>query len=139
MSAATPSAIFLPFPIRFHEFEEPDETFTVNGYRINAFRVLHRVVCYGYTVSIDRAGRFDALAAKEKKIPLRQCIGCRAMKPKKELVRVVRGADGVCRIDTTGRAAGRGAYSFSQKASYSSASSSSSVSVMLSTLMIQAA
>ena len=60
----------LPFPIRFHEFEEPDETFTVNGYRINAFRVLHRVVCYGYTVSIDRAGRFDALAAKEKKIPL---------------------------------------------------------------------
>ena len=47
---------------------------------------------------------------REKKIPMRQCVGCREMKPKKELVRVVRAQDGTCSVDTTGRAAGRGAY-----------------------------
>lgn len=45
-----------------------------------------------------------------KKIPLRQCVGCREMKPKKELVRVVRSPEGVISIDTKGKAPGRGAY-----------------------------
>lgn len=45
-----------------------------------------------------------------KKIPLRQCLGCREMKPKAELVRVVRGKDGSVSIDTKGKAPGRGAY-----------------------------
>lgn len=45
-----------------------------------------------------------------KKIPLRQCMGCREMKPKKELVRVVRGTDGNVSIDLKGKAPGRGAY-----------------------------
>lgn len=46
----------------------------------------------------------------QKKIPMRQCLGCREMKPKQELVRVVRGPDGVISLDTKGKAPGRGAY-----------------------------
>ena len=38
------------------------------------------------------------------------CVGCRAERPKSEMVRVVRGADGVIAIDSTGRMQGRGAY-----------------------------
>ena len=45
-----------------------------------------------------------------KKIPLRKCVGCREMKPKKELVRVVKSADGELSLDLTGKKAGRGAY-----------------------------
>lgn len=45
-----------------------------------------------------------------KKIPMRQCAGCREMKPKKELVRVVRSPDGVISLDFRGKAPGRGAY-----------------------------
>lgn len=45
-----------------------------------------------------------------KKIPLRQCLGCREMKPKKELVRVVRDKEGNVSIDLKGKAPGRGAY-----------------------------
>lgn len=47
---------------------------------------------------------------KEKKIPLRMCVGCREMKPKKELLRVVRSPEGAVSLDTTGRKPGRGAY-----------------------------
>lgn len=46
----------------------------------------------------------------QKKIPMRQCLGCREMKPKRELVRVVRGPDGTICLDTKGKAPGRGAY-----------------------------
>ena len=45
-----------------------------------------------------------------KKIPLRMCTGCGEMKPKKELVRVVRSAEGEISLDLTGRKSGRGAY-----------------------------
>lgn len=45
-----------------------------------------------------------------KKIPLRQCIGCGEMKSKKEMIRVLRTADGEILIDATGRKNGRGAY-----------------------------
>ncbi len=47
---------------------------------------------------------------KEKKIPMRMCVGCREMKPKKALIRVVHGPDGSVTADTTGRKPGRGAY-----------------------------
>ncbi len=47
---------------------------------------------------------------KIKKIPLRKCLGCNEMKPKKELIRVVHNAEGVTSLDTTGRSPGRGAY-----------------------------
>lgn len=45
-----------------------------------------------------------------KKIPMRQCVGCREMKPKKELVRVVKSPEGVVSMDLKGKAPGRGAY-----------------------------
>lgn len=46
----------------------------------------------------------------EKKIPMRQCLGCRQMKPKKELIRVVRSPEGEISLDFKGKAQGRGAY-----------------------------
>lgn len=45
-----------------------------------------------------------------KKIPVRRCIGCGEGKPKKELVRVVRTAEGEISVDLTGKKSGRGAY-----------------------------
>ncbi len=46
----------------------------------------------------------------EKKIPMRQCLGCREMKPKRELIRVVRSSEGEISLDFRGKAPGRGAY-----------------------------
>ena len=45
-----------------------------------------------------------------KKIPLRMCVVCKEMKPKKELLRIVKNAEGKIFIDFTGKANGRGAY-----------------------------
>lgn len=47
---------------------------------------------------------------KIKKIPLRMCTGCMEMKPKKELIRVVKSPEGEVSVDLTGKKAGRGAY-----------------------------
>ena len=46
----------------------------------------------------------------QKKIPMRQCVGCREMKAKKGLVRVVRSPEGEISLDFRGKAPGRGAY-----------------------------
>ena len=46
----------------------------------------------------------------QKKIPQRQCMGCRERKAKKEMIRVVRGTDGVVSLDFGGNLNGRGAY-----------------------------
>lgn len=45
-----------------------------------------------------------------KKIPMRQCLGCREHKPKKELIRVVRSPEGAISLDFKGKLPGRGAY-----------------------------
>lgn len=45
-----------------------------------------------------------------KKIPMRMCVGCRTMREKRSLVRVVRCEDGTAKVDLTGRMNGRGAY-----------------------------
>ena len=45
-----------------------------------------------------------------KKIPMRKCVGCGEMKPKKELRRIVRSPEGEISIDLTGKKSGRGAY-----------------------------
>ena len=45
-----------------------------------------------------------------KKIPLRLCVGCKEMKPKKEMMRVIKSAEGEIFLDTTGKKNGRGAY-----------------------------
>ena len=44
------------------------------------------------------------------KVPFRMCIACRQMKPKKEMTRIVKNADGEIFADFSGKAAGRGAY-----------------------------
>ncbi len=47
---------------------------------------------------------------KQRKIPIRQCLGCNSHKPKKELIRVVREPDGNISLDFVGKKSGRGAY-----------------------------
>lgn len=59
----------LPFPIEFRELTKPQEEFSLNGYRIRAFRVNHNVTCYGYSLEIDRAGKFQLDRALELEIP----------------------------------------------------------------------
>ncbi|HZK57235.1 MAG TPA: YlxR family protein [Clostridia bacterium] len=50
------------------------------------------------------------MKANKRKVPLRKCLGCGEMRPKKELLRVVHNSQGVISVDTTGKAHGRGAY-----------------------------
>ncbi len=47
---------------------------------------------------------------KKRKVPLRKCLGCNEMKPKKELIRIVRSPEGKVSIDKVGKAPGRGCY-----------------------------
>ena len=47
---------------------------------------------------------------KPKKIPMRMCVGCREMKEKRELIRIVRTPEGETVLDSTGKRSGRGAY-----------------------------
>ncbi len=61
----------LPFPIRYVEITESEQTFEMNGYRLKAFRVNHNVLCYGYTMEVDRAGKFDVERATAAQIPQR--------------------------------------------------------------------
>ena len=46
----------------------------------------------------------------QKKVPKRQCLGCREMKPKKELIRAVKSPEGDISLDFKGKKPGRGAY-----------------------------
>ena len=59
----------LPFDIICRELNEADEYIQMNGYEIHAFRVKHNVICYGYSVEIKRAGKFDMERAKS--IPMK--------------------------------------------------------------------
>ncbi|MBO4412237.1 MAG: ribonuclease Z [Lachnospiraceae bacterium] len=61
----------LPFSLKFIEFSGDSFDLSMNGYRIHAFKVDHRVPCYGYTLTIDRLPAFDPVRAKEAEIPLR--------------------------------------------------------------------
>ncbi len=49
-------------------------------------------------------------AVKKRKVPMRMCIGCREMKPKRDMIRVVRSQEGEVSVDTTSKLPGRGAY-----------------------------
>ena len=60
----------LPFDIRFIELTEQEQTIDICGLRIRAFRVNHRVTCYGYNIELDRAGKFDVARAKELSLPV---------------------------------------------------------------------
>lgn len=59
----------LPFEIKYIEIEGAEQTFEMDGYRLKAFRVNHNVLCYGYTIEIDRAGKFDVVRAEASGIP----------------------------------------------------------------------
>ncbi len=59
----------LPFPIRFIELTKAEEELELNGYCIKAFRVNHNVTCYGYSIEIKRAGKFNLEAALSRNIP----------------------------------------------------------------------
>lgn len=60
----------LPFELRFLEIQGPEQEFALNGYRLKAFKVNHNVLCYGYTLELDRTGRFDVNRAREQEIPM---------------------------------------------------------------------
>ncbi|MFQ9115599.1 ribonuclease Z [uncultured Eubacterium sp.] len=62
----------LPFEIKFIELTENMQTIQFDEYRINAFKVKHNVVCYGYSIEIDRIGKFNAQKAKELEIPVQK-------------------------------------------------------------------
>lgn len=55
----------LPFPIEFMEITEPEQRFEFEGFRIEAFRVNHNVICYGYNIIIERIGKFQVEKAVE--------------------------------------------------------------------------
>lgn len=60
----------LPFELRFHELSQPFEQIDMGDYRIEAFRVNHNVICYGYNLIVERAGRFQVEKAKELGLPV---------------------------------------------------------------------
>lgn len=61
----------LPFMLEFIELSGKEETIKKHGYVIQAFRVSHNVVCYGYTLLVERAGRFDIERAKSNGIEMK--------------------------------------------------------------------
>lgn len=61
----------LPFELRFVEIQGAQQEFLLHGYRLKAFRVNHNVACYGYTLELDRAGRFDVERAKAQDVPMK--------------------------------------------------------------------
>lgn len=61
----------LPFEIKYKELSSQVEKFEVEGMKITAFRVNHNIVCYGYSLEIERAGKFQSEKAQELEIPLK--------------------------------------------------------------------
>ena len=61
----------LPFEIECMEITEPEQSFAFGDFRIEAFRVNHNVVCYGYSMMVDRGGSFDRERALEQQIPMK--------------------------------------------------------------------
>ena len=59
----------LPFEIKCLEIAEAEQSFSFDGFRIEAYRVNHNVICYGYSIVVDRIGKFDVECAKALNIP----------------------------------------------------------------------
>lgn len=59
----------LPFEIKFIEINSPYEEIRMNGYVIKAFKVNHKITCYGYSIEIERAGLFNVEKAMQNDIP----------------------------------------------------------------------
>lgn len=60
----------LPFPIEFRELQEAEEQISMFGLKLHAFRVNHNVTCYGYSIELDRVGKFDIEKAKRNQVPM---------------------------------------------------------------------
>ncbi|MEW6522159.1 MAG: YlxR family protein [Bacillota bacterium] len=75
--------------------------------------------------------------ARVKKIPQRTCVGCQAVRPKRELVRVVRTPDGSVCLDPTGKKSGRGAYLCPQVACLNAALKGKRLEKALETVLTQ--
>lgn len=61
----------LPFEVQYQEITEEEQVFQMEGFCIKAFRVNHSVTCYGYSMIVDRAGRFDRERAQAAQIPMK--------------------------------------------------------------------
>ncbi len=61
----------LPFAIDCLELDQKEQVIELDGLRIRAFKVNHNVTCYGYTIEVDRAGKFDVEAAKVLNLPVK--------------------------------------------------------------------
>ena len=83
----------LPFGIRFLEIEGAYQEFYIHGYRLKAFRVNHNVLCYGYSMEVDRAGKFDIEQATRHNIPQKYW---RFLQRGETLVDAVSSIDEVC-------------------------------------------
>lgn len=59
----------LPFEIRCLELTQTEQTIAFDGFHIEAYRVNHNVICYGYNIVVERIGRFDVERANELQIP----------------------------------------------------------------------
>ena len=70
-------------------------------------------------------------AQKQKKIPMRQCLGCNEHKPKRELIRVVRLPEGEVVLDFVGKRSGRGAYICPDKSCFAKARKSGRIAKAL--------
>ena len=64
----------LPFEINFIELSDDRQIIDIGEYKINAFKVKHNVTCFGYSIEIDRRGRFNPEKAKELNLPVK-CWG----------------------------------------------------------------
>ena len=61
----------LPFEIQYQEITESEQEFSFEGFRLKAFKVNQSVLCYGYSMIVDRQGRFDKERAMEQQIPMK--------------------------------------------------------------------
>ncbi len=59
----------LPFEIECMELTEAEQTIAFDGFRIEAYKVHHNVLCYGYNIVVDRIGKFDVARAEKFNIP----------------------------------------------------------------------
>ena len=78
------------------------------------------------------------MPVKPRKVPMRMCMGCREMKPKAQLLRVVKPREGEAHIDRTGKSPGRGAYICAQIECFNKARKSRSLERALETKISEA-
>lgn len=71
VSALRTIAPELPFEITFLEIQDSFQTFQFDGFKIEAFRVNHNVICYGYNIIVERLPKFDPERAKANNIPIK--------------------------------------------------------------------